>query len=141
MSRLRHSLLAAIGLLAACASAPQPPPRTTLKPVEEEPEERVVPAVARVARNIEKERPPPARRVHQRIISERDYQQLARRFTGGFKPADCVAHCKADEAFTSDDRWTWVLRCKLDRTFKDEPAVACREEAMEADEAARFKTR
>ncbi len=136
-----RSVAIASALFLACASTPPPPPRTTLRPVEPEPEETVVPAVAHVARNFEKERPPPARRVHQRIIGERDYQQLARRFAGGFKPDDCLAHCKSEAAFSADDRWTWVLRCKLDRTFKDEPAIACREEAMEADDAARFMKR
>ncbi len=90
-----------------------------------------MPAVERTVRNVEKRRPPPARKSRQRMITEKEYQQYARTYVLGFKPADCVAACKAEQAVTSEADWDWVLRCKLGRGLRDEPVMQCREEAQE----------
>lgn len=136
MIRLRFCLPAA---LLACATIPPPVP--TQAPVVEAPrpvpkfdpnaEEVVMPTVERTVRNVEKKRPPPARRARQRMITEKEYQQYAKTYVLGFKPADCVTACKAEQAVLREDEWEWVLRCKLGRGLREEPVMQCREEAQE----------
>lgn len=141
--------LAALALALGCATTePRPaatpagsaPPSLAATQAVYDPneEETVVPAVEHVARNVEKERPPPSRHSRQRVITEKEYGQLAARFVLGFKPAACQGLCREDASVTPEGRWTWVLRCKLSRGMKDEPVVACREDAVPPAEAERI---
>jgi hypothetical protein len=139
MMRLR-SCLPAVLLACATPPPPAPPPAAEAPPpvpkFDPKAEEVVMPSVERTVRNVEKKRPPPSRRSRQRMITEKEYQQYAKTYVLGFKPADCVSACKAEQAVTRADEWDWVLRCKLGRGLREEPVMQCREEAQEPAAAA-----
>lgn len=145
-SRRASPLAIAVLLCAACATAPAPVPVAD-EPPAAEPEAPVAAAVIQAeyvpAVRVEKERPPPSRRKRDYVVSEKRYRQLGRRYGRGFQPDDCRALCQQDEAFTrSDDgKWTWVLRCMLGRSLRDEPVVRCREDALDDAQLARIPRR
>jgi hypothetical protein len=122
-------------LLLGCATtspAPKTPPPPAPTPVVDVAAETTVYApLERSVRHHERERPPAQRKARQRVIGAKEYDQLARKFTHGFQPDDCLALCKADQALTRDGDWDWVLRCKLSRSLRDEPVIACREDSVE----------
>lgn len=145
-SRRASPLAIAVLLCVACATAPAPAP-VAVEPPAAEP---AAPAAATViqaeyvpAARVEKERPPPSRRKRDYVLSEKQYRQLGRRYGRGFQPDDCRSLCQQDEAFTrSDDgKWTWVLRCMLGRSLRDEPVVRCREDALDDAQLARIPRR
>jgi len=122
------TLLAAV-LLEACATTPPPPPAKADAAPAEADEAPAGPQYERLSTA-----PPPARRRRQYVVDEKEYLRLRHAYPRGFQPEDCVAFCKQATAYTpSDDgEWIWTLRCLLDRTVRDEGAIACREEAKPA---------
>ena len=120
--------VAAVLALAACATTPPPPPEAP-KPAAAVEESPAGPQYERLSAA-----PPPPRRKRQYVLDEQEYLRLRQAFPRGFQPDDCTKFCRQESAYTpsEDGEWTWTLRCLLDRTIRDEPAIACREEAKPA---------
>jgi len=133
-------LFATALVFAGCATAPPPPKREALPPPTITDEQLYAPVIVRgTPASFEVERPPPPRRRREYLLAETEYVRTAKEFTRGPGLHACAKLCRQDEFATpsEDHRWTWMLRCQLDRNVREEPIVACREVAVEPRKAER----